>query len=32
MGRKAVDARVAAALEDALGKAPPIEAPAKKSE
>ena len=24
MGRKAVDARVAAALEDALGKTPPI--------
>jgi len=32
MGRKAVDARVAAALEDALGKTPPNEAPAKKSE
>ena len=32
MGRKAVDARVAEALEDALGKTPPSEAPAKKRE
>ncbi len=32
MGRKAVDARVAEALEDALGKTPPSEAPPIKSE
>jgi glycine/D-amino acid oxidase-like deaminating enzyme len=31
IGRKAVDARVAAALEGALGKTPPNEPPAKKS-
>jgi integrase len=32
MGRKVVDARVAEALEDALGKTTPSEGPAKKSE
>ena len=32
MGRKAVDARVAEALEEALGKTPPTEAPVKKGE
>jgi integrase len=32
MGRKVVDARVAEALEDALGKTTPSDGPAKKSE
>jgi hypothetical protein len=32
MGRKVVDARVAEALEDALGKTTPRKGPAKKSE
>ena len=32
MGRKVVDARVAEALEDALGKTTPSKGPAKKSE